>query len=233
MTRICAIHQPNFFPWLSYFEKIHRSDVFVFLDDVDYSKGNGRNWSSRVKVNINGVERWVGCNISRYSGTKKIREVVISDNQLWRKKMLRTLEINYRKSPYFASVIRILEPLVNNKMTNLAEFNILSVKELSDELGINYKTVRQSELAVEGSSNELLVNITRSVGCDAYLCGGGATDYMDDSIFRKASIDIIYQDFSQIFYKQIHSGKFIPGLSIIDTMMCVGLDRTLELLKSS
>ena len=36
MRKIVAIHQPNFFPWLGFFDKIRRADVFVFLDDVSY-----------------------------------------------------------------------------------------------------------------------------------------------------------------------------------------------------
>ena len=35
-----SIHQPNFFPWVGYFEKINYSDIFIFLDDSLVHKKN-------------------------------------------------------------------------------------------------------------------------------------------------------------------------------------------------
>ena len=35
-----AIHQPNYLPWLGYFAKIKKCDIFVFLDDVQFSKNS-------------------------------------------------------------------------------------------------------------------------------------------------------------------------------------------------
>jgi len=37
-----AIHQPQYLPWPGYFNKILQSDIFVFLDDVQYKKMSGK-----------------------------------------------------------------------------------------------------------------------------------------------------------------------------------------------
>ena len=71
-VRVCAIHQPNFFPWLGYFEKIKRADVFVFLDHVHYPKsGNSMgSWTNRVKINISAHAKWISCPVVREHGIK-------------------------------------------------------------------------------------------------------------------------------------------------------------------
>ncbi len=48
---IVAIHQPNFFPWLGYFDKIARCDHFVLLDHVQFQKTGGV-WSNRVRMMV-------------------------------------------------------------------------------------------------------------------------------------------------------------------------------------
>ncbi len=36
---IVAIHQPHYLPWLGYFYKILKSNIFVFLNNVQFEKG--------------------------------------------------------------------------------------------------------------------------------------------------------------------------------------------------
>ena len=45
--RLVGIHQPHYLPWLRYIEKIARSDVFILLDTVQYTK-NG--WQKQDDV---------------------------------------------------------------------------------------------------------------------------------------------------------------------------------------
>lgn len=33
-----SIHQPQYLPWVPYFRKIEQSDLFIFLDNVDFQK---------------------------------------------------------------------------------------------------------------------------------------------------------------------------------------------------
>ncbi len=67
---ICAIHQPNFFPWLGYFDKISRADVFVFLDVVDYPKSGSSmsSWVNRVMLKVGSQKTWVRCPVVREFG---------------------------------------------------------------------------------------------------------------------------------------------------------------------
>lgn len=220
MAKICAIHQPNFFPWMGYFDKMMRADVFVYLEAVDYPKsgsGGMGSWTNRVKVDIQGEARWIGCNIQRFSGSKLIKDVEISDDQPWRSKLIKTLKMNYKKAPNFAEAMSLLEPLIFNKVKNLADFNITAIEAIRAYLGIETVTVRQSELTSTGRSTQLLINITREVGCDTYMCGSGAGGYQDDELFAECGLNLQYQKYSPLPYRK--DGKFIPGLSAIDFMM--------------
>ncbi|MBI4640810.1 MAG: WbqC family protein, partial [Candidatus Tectomicrobia bacterium] len=38
-----AIHQPQYLPWLGYFDKIDQADIFVILDTVQYTKNEWQN----------------------------------------------------------------------------------------------------------------------------------------------------------------------------------------------
>src|SRR4029078_5615477 len=90
---LVAIHQPNFFPWLGYFDKIRQSDIFIFLDAVDYRPpGEGRmgSWVNRVRLAIDGEARWVTCPVRRLAMGTPILAAQIDDNQPWRGKILHT-----------------------------------------------------------------------------------------------------------------------------------------------
>lgn len=228
--KICAIHQPNFFPWLGYFDKIKKADVFIFLDAVDYPKsGSGMgSWCNRVKLAVQQKAHWVGCPIQRYSGIKKILEVKIQDQEPWRRKLLRTVELNYCHSPNYQTMMKIIEPLITYETDNLRDFNVHAIKTLAAYLEINCEFHLQSELNVTGRATELLINLTQAVNCDTYLCGGGASGYQEDVLFQTNGIQLQYQNFVDAPHGNVDS--FIPGLSIIDFMMkvdklCLNLNR--------
>ena len=108
MNRIVAIHQPNFFPWIGYFDKIARCDAFVILDDVQFPKTGGT-WTNRVKLPISGEPRWVTAPINRnYSGVRKISEIEFTGNQAWRDKILKIIEFNYKKAPFYVEMFSFL-----------------------------------------------------------------------------------------------------------------------------
>lgn len=74
-----AIHQPNYLPWLGFFDKMSRSDVFVILDDVQFPKGAPGTWISRARIAMNGQRRWLSVPIRRSSGLQIIEAVQYVD----------------------------------------------------------------------------------------------------------------------------------------------------------
>jgi hypothetical protein len=232
-TKIIAIHQPNFFPWLGYFNKIAKADVFIFLDHVQFSKTAGT-WSNRVKFLLNKNPSWVTAPIERnYSGLKNINEMYFQKNNPWRTKLLKTLELNYKKAPYFEEIITPLQSLILNDEERISDYNITAVKLIADKLGIaSDKFLLSSKLSCEGHSNELLVSLTKAVNGSIYMCGGGAESYQNENIFIDNNILLKRQDFRHPQYEQFNSDCFQPGLSILDTLFNTGWNQTRQLIQN-
>jgi hypothetical protein len=228
---LVAIHQPNFFPWLGYFDKIARADRFVLMDNVQFSKTGGT-WTNRVQLLVGGRPAWVTMPVRRdYHGTRRVSEMQIDESVPWRAKLLRTLGASYGRAPCFGEVFALVEKLLASPSDRVAELNASAIRELAALLRLDAsKIVLGSSLACEGQATDLLVSMVRAAGGDAYLCGGGAAGYQEDEKFAAAGIEIVRQDFRHPVYAQHHGGEFVPGLSVLDALMSVGAARTRELL---
>ena len=224
VSRVASIHQPNFFPWLGYFDKIARSDVFVFLDDVQFPKTGGGVWTNRVKLRVAGEPKWLTASINRqYHGTLMINEMTFLQGSPWRSKMIKTLQAQYSKHPFYEQTMDILTPLLMNPEPNISEYNIHAVTGLASALGLNNtKFCRSSDYPTDDSATRRLCSLARAVSADTYLCGGGADGYQDDHIFSSYGLTLCYQNYSHPCYPQYGYDDFTPGLSIIDASMNLG-----------
>ena len=235
MTKVVAIHQPNFFPWLGFFQKIVRSHAFVFLDHVQIPKTGSGVWSNRVKLFVGGEARWVTAPIIRnYHGLRAINEIEFQNTTPWHNKMLKTIDHNYRKSAYFKEIFEFLEPLIRNPEKNISIYNTHAILAIATQLGLSHdKFVWSSQLSHEGTANQLLVSLVKAVDGTTYMCGGGADGYQDDNIFKTAGIVLCYQQFQHPTYLQMGVPNFQAGLSIIDALMNIGRDGVKSLLQSA
>ena len=227
---IVAIHQPNVFPWLGYFDKIARADVFVVLDDAQFPKKGGT-WTNRVQLLSNGKPLWATVPVRRdHSGVLPINEVRINDDEPWREKLLRTLQASYARAPHFKEVFAFVQPLVLNPTGLLAELNLHAIRAVCERLGLETsKLVLASPWGFASTATDRLIEIVRRVGGSAYLCGGGAGGYQEDEKFAAAGVRLAYQSFQHPTYPQF-GDTFTPGLSIVDALMHCGFDGTARLL---
>ncbi len=220
---VVGIHQPNFMPWLGYFYKIWQSDIFVFLDDVQFPKTGSSTYVNRVSININGESKYVTIPVKRNSGIWNIDETKFIDDK-WKRKVIRTLQSNYAKSKYFKEDKDFIFNLINYQTDNLAQFNMNFIVELSKKLGIDTKIVKSSEFNIQTTSTQRLIDLTRTVGGDIYLSGSGGDNYQQHEMYEKESIKLIYNKMPKFEYPQ-HKGKnFIAGLSIVDAVFNIGFE---------
>lgn len=231
--KLVAIHQPNFFPWLGYFDKIRRADRFIFLDDVQYEKKGG-NWGNRVQLLNNGEPRWTTAPVERnYHGFRTVAEMRFDAATPWRDKMVRMIADSGRKAPYLAEALALIEPVIRNPEDRLAVYNIQAVRTIGMALGLNAAKLRlASELNVGvAASTARLVALTRAAGGDAYLVGGGAGGYQEDELFTASGLTLEYQGYRPRPYPQVGAVDFVPGLSVIDALMNLGIAGTRALLE--
>jgi hypothetical protein len=229
---VVAIHQPNFLPWLGWFDKLARADVFVLLDHVQFPRTSRGTYVNRVKLLVSGKESWVTAPIVRSTGSvQRIDEVRVDDSQLWREKLLRTVEHNYRRAGAFDEVFPLLRETLEQPTDRLAELNEQGVRRIARALGLDEsKLVRSSSLDASSHATDLLIELTKAVGGTTYLAGNlaGAT-YQEDEKFAQAGIELRYQRFEHPWYQR-RVEPFVPGLSILDPLLNVGTEGTRALL---
>jgi WbqC-like protein family len=227
--RLVAIHQPNFFPWLGYFHKLSRADVFVVLDDVQFPKKGGT-WVNRVRLLVNEKPSWVTAPVVRsYHGVREIREMRIDEQTPWRRKLLSTLQASYGRAPHNDEVMPLLTELIANPTDKLAEYNRASIVALARVLGLETQMVLSSSLGTTGRATRRLIQLVKAVGGTGYLSGGGAAGYQEDEWFAGAGLTLVTQEFEPPSYPQLADDP-VAGLSVIDALFNCGFEGTRRLI---
>jgi len=228
MGRTVAIHQPNYLPWIGFFQKIALADIFVMLDIVQFSKDS---FTQRTRIRTKNGWMWLTIPIKRMHYFKPIREIPLPSDEKWMKKHETAMVSNYAKAPYYDK--NFIEEYYRSGFTKLQEFNEFGILYLKNKLGIKTKVVRASELGINEKSlksTELLVEIVKLLGGGVYISGMGGRKYMEEEKFKKEGIEVKYFEFKTFEYPQRWEG-FEPFMSAIDLLFNVGSERARELIK--
>ncbi|MEI6002630.1 WbqC family protein [Paraburkholderia bengalensis] len=216
MTRVLSAHQPAYLPWLGYFDKIARADVFVYLDTVQFEKNSFTN-RNRI-LGANGP-MWLTVPVRQKGHLgATLQTLEIDDSQPWRDKHLKSIALSYRKAPGFEQKFAKLQALYHEPGALLADHCWTQLKFWMNELRVETRVVRSSELPPMGRKSDLVLDLCRHFGADAYLSGKLGRDYLDESAFAADGIAVTYQDYRCAPYPQIH-GSFVPALGIVDAWM--------------
>jgi len=225
---IVAMHQPNYFPWLGYFHKILLADMFLFLDDVQFSKNS---YTNRVQIRGGEKSKWMTIPVS-YNFSDPINAVVAA-RPGWMRSHLDQLRNAYGKAGAFSEtwgwVQGVFEDL--KETSDLASLNRGIVEAVASHLDLDCKFGAASDHNIEGSGDDRLVALMLATDPrGTYLSGTGGAKYQDASKFEAAGIALRYGDFHHPQYAQAQT-EFTPGLSVLDALFHLGRENTAALLR--
>jgi len=198
-----AISQPNYIPWKGVFDLINQVDVFVFLEDVQYTKAD---WRSRNKIITDNGTKWLSVPVnSKGKYHQMIYEAEICRKTDWQQQHFNLFRRYYRKAKYFYDYEWLLEDFYKAKSWNhISDFNMYSTKTIANLLNIKTEFISSLTLNCSGTKDDKLISICKKAGADYYLSGPAARNYIIPEKFEKENIQLkymqyIYPDYEQVF----------------------------------
>jgi hypothetical protein len=223
-----AIHQPQYLPWLGYFDKLDSADVFILLDTVQFKK---HEWQNRNRIRTKDRDGWQWLTvpiIDRFP--ERIDQVEINSHADWQRKHCHALELHYGKSPHWAPHGPELLSLLQRSWARICDLNVAVIDLLCSHLGVTTRRVLASTLSARDEQTGRLIDLCRAVDGTQYLAGQGGRGYMDLGQFVEAGITVQAQAYAHPKYPQRYA-PFVSHLSVVDLLFNCG-PQSLEILRS-
>jgi hypothetical protein len=227
--------QPTYLPWIGYFDMIDQVDGFVFLDNVQVVK---QSWGVRNRIKTVQGELMLSIPIKkdRILPERLYCNTLVNDDHPWMDKHLKSVEQAYRKAPYFEEVMADYEGLLRESDRRLGPLNANIIRTIARKTGISTPVTFASELeGLSGRKDDLLVEICRHKGADAYLSAQGSAQYIEadrpGGAFSLHGIELFYHRFEHPEYPQLYNG-FVPYMCVLDLLFNCGYKDALSVIRS-
>lgn len=216
-----AVIQSNYIPWKGYFDIIHDADLFIFHDDLQYTKND---WRNRNKIKTAQGTTWLSIPV----GTREDRlicEVELNDSS-WNRKHWNMIKQFYSKAPYFKKYLSFFEHVyLDSNWTNLSQLNQFLIHGISKEfLGIQTEFMDSRAFNLKLKKMDRLIELLQAANATLYISGPSAKAYIDENIFSQAGIKLIYKDYSGYPEYQQLFPPFEHAVSILDLLFNCGPD---------
>jgi len=230
---ILSGHQPNFLPYLGFFDKMMKCEFFILVDHIQFEK---KGWQNRNRVRVkHGSDGWAWLTVPVYTSSRyeqTISEVEIDNSSEWGDKIWKTLFYSYKKADFFEDHEDFLKSVFTEcRWEKLVDLNIELIKYLKECFDIEVPIIKSSDYSFSGKKTDLLIEMTKKLGCDTYLSGGSddAREYVCEEEFEKHGLNHVFQNFIHPTYKQLYK-PFVPNMSALDLLLNHG-DESKEILK--
>ena len=215
---IVGIHQPNYLPYLGFFDKMKKSDIFIIYDDAQFNKGDFQHGN---RIRIHSGSKWLTVPVKKKHipiNQISILNSVTVKNKKWNEYHLSQIFDNYRKAECFGDYFDCLSGIYQKEYDLLVELNMELIKFLNNSFDIDTKLVYSSNFPSRSISTRKLIELVQSVNGDTYLSGPSGKNYLDMEMFEEAGIEVIFQNFEHPVYKQQYD-NFVANMSAIDALL--------------
>lgn len=223
-----SIHQPHYFPWLGYFDKMAKADKFVLLDEVQLEKGSPM-IRNRV-LDPNGEVKYLTISVDTKDFlNRKYNALAVKDRERCFERQFNMLKNYYRTAKYRDEVLPLIQCFFSRDYTTVCQWTCGSIELVRELLEIETPLVYQSDLDYDRSQkrSDLVYAICNALGADTYLSGrGGSRDYLKREEFGNSGIQIMFQDFTHPSYQQLNNPAFVPGISVLDMLFNCGIEES-------
>lgn len=220
-VKTVVVLQSNYIPWKGYFDLIHDADLFIFYDDLQFTKND---WRNRNKIKTPKGSEWITIPVG-IDACRLICEVEIKDS-FWQAKHWKTIRQHYSKCPYFTRYQAFFEDVyLGRQWANLSVLNQHLIRAISsDFLGLATEFGDSREYSLSGQKFDRLLELVTQTGTERYVSGPAAKDYIDSSRFSAAGIELVWKDYSGYPEYPQRFPPFEHGVSILDLLFNVGPD---------
>ena len=237
-------------PYIGYFQAINAVDKYILYGNVNFEK---KSWVNRNRLmQRNGTIEPMVVPLKKKSSNALIKDIYIDYSTDWQRRLLRSIQTNYGKAPYFEETFSLLNAILSKQYETLMELNTESIKAVAQHLGITTeietdnsrfdemeKKLRNIDSTFDVFPYMLKTCPVRKVARVIEMCKredsnhyinaiGGMELYNKDE-FAQYGIQLEFVKTNNIVYEQFNN-TFEPYLSIIDVLMHNGKEKTKLLL---
>lgn len=215
---IVSMHQPAYLPWLGYLHRLALSDVHITLDHVQFEKNS---FINRNRVRGAGVEAvWLTVPVRTTGDYRRrpLHEIEIDNTRHWRRKHWETIRQSYCRTPFFDAHARFFASIYEREWRYLVDLCQSITTYLLDAFDIGVSRRSSRTMRPRCVKSALVLELCQVCQADTYLSGVLGRDYLDETEFAEAGIDVRYQDYRHPVYTQTARPAFMSHLSAIDLL---------------
>ncbi len=225
IAELC-IHQPSYWPWLGLLDKIAKTKDFILLDNVQVSKGT---YQYRNQFYCNGKAKFLTIPTKIHLGDT-FCDLKFSDGANIIEHLFK-LDQYYKHAPFYKEVIELVTPIYYQHYESPLGLLIATVQKSMELFGIDTHIYLSSSYKVQGRKGDLVLALCVAHGAKSYLAGRGSFDYMQEYLykFQSAGISVFWHNFIHPVYTQLPNYKFLSGLSCLDMLFFMGVQKAKEI----